>query len=380
MKIGHTGFGLLLAFATVLMFNLPALGADTLVKVDRRTLVSRADLDYNSPASRSEEGMPLGNGRTGSLLWTTPSAVHMQINRVDVHAMDDTSFSFPRADSDYGYGCGYIDINLVQAGTDVFTGPAFHQHLSIYDALMTLQGKGVSARALAWANGDALAIEIDDERLEPEPINIDLRMLRYQMQFTPASSFENKQNHTVVFHTGAHTASSVLGIENGRITLVQRFREGSFYDSSAVAIGLVGRTGRARFLNDYTVQLSAPAAKGRFTVVIASAASANPEQKSEELALKNLDSATRAGFLAVRAQTADWWKNFWSEGMVYMHSDSGQADFLEENYTYYLYVMGATSRGDYPPRFGGMLWYTDGDMSRWGSQYWWANTSAYYVN
>jgi hypothetical protein len=42
--------------------------------------------------------------------------------------------------------------------------------------------------------------------------------------------------------------------------------------------------------------------------------------------------------------------------------------------------MGASSRGDFPPRFGGLLWFTDGDMSRWGSQHWWANTSAYYSN
>ena len=27
-----------------------------------------------------------------------------------------------------------------------------------------------------------------------------------------------------------------------------------------------------------------------------------------------------------------------------------------------------------------MLWYTNGDMRRWGSQYWWANTNAYYSN
>ena len=30
--------------------------------------------------------MPVGNGRTGSLVWTTPSALHFQINRVDVFA------------------------------------------------------------------------------------------------------------------------------------------------------------------------------------------------------------------------------------------------------------------------------------------------------
>jgi hypothetical protein len=65
---------------------------------------------------------------------------------------------------------------------------------------------------------------------------------------------------------------------------------------------------------------------------------------------------------------------------VYLHSDSGQADFVEANYTYFLYLMGSCSRGDFPPRFGGMLWFTGGDLSRWGAQYWWANTYAYYGN
>src|SRR5262249_18103306 len=93
-----------------------------------------------------------------------------------------------------------------------------------------------------------------------------------------------------------------------------------------------------------------------------------------------VDGGWERGLEGVGGEPADWWRDFWSRGMVYMHSSSGQADFVEANYTYYLYLMGSSSRGDYPPRFGGMLWFTDGDMSRWGAQYWWANTSAYYSN
>ena len=55
--------------------------------------------------------------------------------------MDSTTFSFPRADSDYGSGCGFVDVNLVDAGDDVFVSGAFHQHLSLYDGLMTAQGR-----------------------------------------------------------------------------------------------------------------------------------------------------------------------------------------------------------------------------------------------
>ena len=58
------------------------------MNVDYRSLVSRADLDCNEPVSRSEEGMPVGNGRMGSLVWTTPTALKFQINRVDVFAQN----------------------------------------------------------------------------------------------------------------------------------------------------------------------------------------------------------------------------------------------------------------------------------------------------
>ena len=96
------------------------------------------------------------------------------------------------------------------------------------------------------------------------------------------------------------------------------------------------------------------------------------------MALNQLRAAEGKGFKRLQSETADWWHDFWSKGFVYMHSSSGQADFVEANYTYFLYLMGASSRGGFPPRFGGMLWRTTGDLSRWGSQYWWANTSAYY--
>ncbi len=356
------------------------LTAGGLIQVDRRQLVSRADLVYDSPATRPEEGMPVGNGRMGSLVWTTPWALKVHINRVDVHAMDSTTVSFPRADSDYGSVCGQLDINVVDAGEDVFVPGPFQQRLSLYEAMMTAQGSGLTARVLAWPNGDVMAVEIDDQRPQPSAINIDLRMLRYQMQFTPGESYEMARKHAVVFRTANHTATSILGIRDGRTTLTQQFRELDFYGSSAVAVAVIGRPSRARYLNQTTVQLSAAPARGRFTILIGSAAAHYPGRDVEGLALAQLDAAAAKGFAVLHEETAAWWKAFWERALVYMCSESGQAEFVEANYTYFLYLMGASSRGDYPPRFGGMLWFTDGDMSRWGSQHWWANTNAYYNN
>jgi len=89
-----TGTRRIVAFlfaASLLSAQRPA--APTLPAVDYRALVSKADLVYDAPVARSEEGMPIGNGRMGTLVWTTPTALKFQINRVDVQPMNrDTEF------------------------------------------------------------------------------------------------------------------------------------------------------------------------------------------------------------------------------------------------------------------------------------------------
>src|SRR5580765_7999318 len=93
----------------LLLLLVLAAPAVAVLDVNYPALVSRADLNYATPATRSEEGMLVGNGRMGSLVWTTPSALRFQINRSEVFAEDSSTFSFPEADSDYASGCGYLD-------------------------------------------------------------------------------------------------------------------------------------------------------------------------------------------------------------------------------------------------------------------------------
>lgn len=365
----------------VLTALLPWLAADAAIrsiKVDHRSLVSRADITYDKPVARSEEGLPIGNGRMGSLVWTTPAALKFQINRVDVFATNSSTCSFPRRHTDYASGCGYVDINLVDFGKDIFTGAAFRQHLGVYDGLMTAEGNGVKARVLAWHERDVIAVEIEDQREHPAPVNVDLRMLRYMMQYFPGKNFELSSKHAVMVKTAAHTATSQLDIRGGRIILTQEFRENDYYNTSAVAIGIVGRETKARYFNELTVRLSAAPHKGRFIILMASASSFDPKQDAATLAMKELDAAAGKGFKTLLASNKAWWHDFWSKSFVYLHSEDGVADYVQQNYTYFLYVMASSSRGAYPPRYGGMIWYTTGDMREWGSQYWWHNQSCYY--
>jgi hypothetical protein len=337
-----------------------AQGAQTrLPHVNYEKLISGAALTYNEPVSRSEEGMPVGNGSMGSLVWTTPSAIRLQVNRVDVFANNSNSNNFYERHTDYCGGVGIVDVDFFNETT--FTKANFRQHLSPYDGVVSLEGNQVSARVLAWNEQDVIALEVQDNRPDRQLTNIKLRTLR-----------------PLVSKKGNHTATSALKIIDGKIVLTQTFREDQYYCASAVAIEVLDGQGVPSLENATTLRLLVSAGNSRFSVLIASAATFDSEEDVVAESLNKLDAAAAQRFDGLLTSNKAWWKNFWEKSFIDLSSDDGKASLLQDNYYYYLYVMACSSRGAYPPKFNGMLWITGGDERKWGSLYWGANQSCLY--
>jgi hypothetical protein len=349
----------------------PNLPPDRLLDVDYRKLVSRADLVYEKPVARSEEGIPIGNGRMGSLVWTTPTQLRFQINRVDVYASNCAGNSFFERHTDYCGGCGFVDIDFAAGGETPFPESGFRQHLPVYDGSLVIQGKGVTANVLASPAQDVIAVGLNASATP----RVRLRMLRYEAN--SAQSEKLARDRVEVVQTRSHTAASQLIVRGDRIALSQEFREGDFCCKSAVAIGIVGRGGQPEFLNETEVGINSPSpGDGPYAILIASAVTFDPNEDVTAAAFRNLDAAP--GFGMMGHDTADWWRDFWRRSFVHLTSSDGEADFVEQNYTYFLYLMAASSRGKFPPKFSGMIWNTGGDFRSWGSQHWFANLSCYY--
>jgi hypothetical protein len=364
--------------ASLLPFVLAAAALSAAPAPDLRSVISAADLHYTGPVERSEDGMPIGNGRMGSLVWTSPGALKFQINRVDVQPLNRDSNSFFERNSDYMGGCGFVDVELTRAGDDVFPEGAGPQHLSVYDGLLDIAGRGVKTRLVAWPQQDVFAIELDDQRSSPEPIAVNLRMLRAATQAAGIPFETLVKEHKVAVRTRNHVATSQLQVVGDRIVLTQEFREGEHFAKSAVAISLHGRPTKTAFANETEVRLIGGADRGRALILIASAATLDPQEDIVAAALRSLDDASAKGFDGLVAETTDWWHRFWARGSLQLHSADGKADEVAANYHYFLYQMAATSRGKYPPKFNGMLWNTAGDLRAWGAQHWFANLSCYY--
>ena len=297
----------------------------------------------------------------GSLVWTTPAALRLQINRVDVFASNCATNSFPERHSDYCGGYGLVDIDFVDYGQDVFSSEQTRQHLSCYDGLVTVTGRGVETQCVAWPERDVLAIQVSDQRRRPTPISVNSRMLR------PA-----------IVNKRSHSALSRLEKRDDRITLVQRFTEADYYCGSAVAVDVAGRDTQIKQTDDQELQLVAEPGNGSFTILIASAATFDSEEDIRVSALSPLEAAAAEGYSELARSSQQWWHEFWHKSFVCLRSADGIADDIEAHYHYFLYVMASTSRGRFPPKFNGMLWCTGGDTRKWGAQYWGANESCLY--
>jgi hypothetical protein len=348
---------------------------DTLSVVDYRKLISRGDLVYDKPVPRSEEGMPVGNGRMGSLVWTTPRQLRFQINRADVYANNSATNSFFERHNDYCGGCAYLDIDF--GGEGPFPESGFRQHLAIYDGVLTIEGKDLTARIFGWPEQDVIAVSVEDRRAAPAAA-VGLRMLRYETKYFGRDLETFARDHVNAVQRANHTAASQLHAADARIALTQDFREDAFCCKSAVAVSIAGSPAASRIANETGAVLETRGAGRSYTILIASSATFDRNADVLASAFSNLSAAETKGVPGLAKASQDWWHDFWSRAFVHLTSADGEADFVAANYHYFLYLMAATSRGKFPPKFNGMLWNTDGDLRTWGAQHWFANLSCYY--
>jgi hypothetical protein len=96
---------------------------------------------WDRPAGRPAEGALIGDGRIGTMVWTTPGTMELQISRMDACAVSrDVLGERIPGRTDLGGGCGRITIGV--GGDPFHAGPAFRRRLSPTDR----SGRGAVAR------------------------------------------------------------------------------------------------------------------------------------------------------------------------------------------------------------------------------------------
>ncbi len=324
---------------------------------DDRKRISEADLNTMHPVAYPNEGYPIGNGRMGTLVWTTPDAIRFQINRVDVFAVNRNAEGTPHPGvTDYGGACAQISIEI---GSDVFNTD-FQQHLSLYDARCTIKGGGISAACWISANDDLMVVELTDSRKHPKPIDVKLSIWREP-----------------IVQQGRHTAAYQFQNTQQSISVVQTYRELDHFCSSAVVVSSSGAKSVSE--DDRTSILHLPAKSGKHVILISSASSMDEKPDLLITTEQIIVTASNSPLADIESTHHEWWHKFWSRTYISTHSPDGIAQQTANYRTLFLYQMASTSRGKYPPKWNGSIFLTDGDTRAWGSQYWvWTTEMLYW--
>lgn len=336
-------------------------------------LPEAADVILERPVSHPREGLPIGNGRMGTLVWTSPGAVHFQINRVDVFATNKTAQGPKAGPTDYCGACARVTVRF--GGTPFRDGPAFGQRLCLHPARCTVSGEGVTISCWVGADSDVLVVSITDRRDPPEALEVALEMWRPPL-----------------VRTGRHRAAYGFRQIPEGAAVVQAFTEAAHYCASAVAMRALrtaaaptapGEAGESPACDESAETarvLSLSACSRTRHILVASAASWEEQVDAGQTATDTLDAASVPGALpAMEASHQQWWHEFWSRTHVEVTSPDGRAQQAARDRCLFLYHLAATSRGAYPPKWNGSIFATQGDSRDWGSQFWiWTTEMLYW--
>ena len=344
-----------------LTFACQAIAGESLFQVNHHALVSRADLIYLAPTEHNREGQPIGNGRMGTVVWTTPGAVHFLINRSDLYAADNShggQFSGPSDDF------GRLARVSVEVGGEPFA-PArdFVQRLSLYDAECSIRGQNLAVRCFISSERDVLVLEIDDTRAAPPPLKVTVTAVR------PLET-----------RTGEHLARVEFPATGKDIALLQRFDEKEYHCSGAVTARIMDREASLVPMEGQARVLSAPGKTGRRLVLISTAGSWKSDNEAADQVTRLLTDSAAQSYDALRAAHVRWWHGFWGRTFVHLTSADGSADYLERIRHLHLYIMGCISRGPVITAMNtGTLFRSDENKAHWGGQHWlWNTASEYY--
>ncbi len=324
--------------------------------------IESSGIVLDAPTDRPNEGLPIGNGRMGTLVWTALSSLEFQLNRVDVFAVNRNAagehFSATGATTDYCGTCARLSIDC---GNEPFRpSPDFRQALSLHSARCAVDGRGVRAECWVAAEDDILVVTITDDRETPLPIDVTLMLWREPE-----------------VRSGAHVATLSFRHSGDRIGVVQTLAEADHYCSSAVVVACPEADAQVVDTGGRLHVLRLPPVRGTRTILVASAAS--QIEDAEATANRILTACGTPDALSVVAERhARWWRDFWARTSVDISSPDGRGERAARDRLLFLYHMASSSRGPYPPKWNGSIFTTGGDDRAWGSQFWLWTTEMLY--
>ncbi len=335
-----------------------------LTTVDYAAFLSQHDLVYLAPAPDGIDGLPIGNGDLGAMVWTPSDRLHLQINKIDLwddgpegpfnswgDAEEESNTMLRSAGAlSLGHGLPIFDrlyltdfaarLHLAEAEVEIRAATPFAE---------------MAAEIFVSKAAGVLVVHYHDWTEEKLPRRIELN--RWGSRAFP--HWYNKIKRDVPLSL---TATQV-GCDATHFWICQPLRGMHF----AVVARLDGPARPRRVHNQATVCESEPMQEFEGTVYVAAV---NSEEANDPLAeaRRRVDIAVEQGFVALRQEHRRWWSNFWQASFVDLPPEQ---DYIENLWYLNSYHLASCCQGRYPPNHIYALWAWNRDVFPWAHYYHW---------
>lgn len=335
--------------------------------------VARHDVVYQTPPWDPMQGMPLGNGDVGALVWTEGSKLLIQLNKCDL--WDGSGFEHfgnwnrkTQEQTPAVRHAGRIAIDFGLPVYDLFYLSDCDGRLSLPDAHAALAVNGpfgpVSVRLFVSDTDGTVCCQVQSDLREDVPIQVTIERFG-------SRAFQG-------WYSNIHTDPNLGGLQGTEAVADARgaaithpLTSGKFSAGFRIVDQDKLQVAYARPHSHAAQAIVTGGARKHFTVLAAVTA---PEESDPVARLQaKLDTAAATGVEKLRLSHEAAWKAFWLRSLM----DCGD-DYLDNLWHLTMYYANASQRGAYPGRFIHGLWGWNRDVQQWLHYFHWNQQQVYW--
>lgn len=331
----------------------------TVPLIDVPQYLARHEIVYGRPALRPYEGLPLGNGSMGGLLYHMPQGLALQLNHTDAVAFAPDgplrAWAWEAEErATAPVACGHLAIESDLPCCDWPYLQHYEERLSLASACVTGAAatpfSNVRWRAFVSETPGVAAFELWASQAEPAAWTV-------KLDRWPSMNFFHHYEQVKPL-CDKHLDAVQLRSEGGALVLAQELGRCRV----ALAARVAGEAAQPLLLHRRGGAFRLPKqAEHHFTLLVSAAVTEDGSDPAGQ-ALAQLDAAAADVFPAHKER----WQRFWQRSFVHVDGE----DYLENLYYLHLYQLNSCGRGRYPVLFGG-LWTWFKDSRNWGHFYHW---------
>jgi hypothetical protein len=335
-------------------------------------LISQYDLVCLSPPADPMQGIPLGNGDVGVLVWCENSKIIAAINKSDL--WDDALFgpfhNWNREEEDYSttlrHACRLV-IDFKYPVFNILYLSDFKARLSLADASLYLQATGpfgkVSMKAFVDHDSGLLLYNLGSDLNEDVPIEISVE--RYGSR-TFSHWYSQINRDASIGLSGTEAVADSNGV-----FITQKLSSGTFSAGGRVILDNGIKADYSR-IHSRCATISLPGRNRKDTWLAFTVTSPDVDDPNGEIRYK-LNSARIKGPEVFVKSNEQAWKSLWHRSFI----DYGD-DYLNNLWYLTMYYANASQGGKYPGRFNNGLWSWNSDVQNWNFYFHWNQQQIYW--